>query len=56
MNGLIIAEIDGTINEIEDVFIPGFPHILFYSSSNKKIEYRGERTIQGLKEFLRGNS
>jgi len=50
---IVIAKMDSTTNEIEDVKIQGFPTIkLFKKDDNKVIDYNGERTLDGLVKFL----
>jgi len=50
---IVIAKMDSTTNEVEDVKIQGFPTIkLFKKDDNKVIDYNGERTLDGLVRFL----
>merc|ERR1712189_175369 len=50
---VVIAKMDSTANELEDVKIQGFPTIkLFKKGDNKVIDYNGERTLDGLVRFL----
>jgi len=50
---VVIAKMDSTANEVEDVKIQGFPTIkLFKKGDNKIIDYNGERTLDGLVKFL----
>merc|ERR1712112_614750 len=50
---VVIAKMDSTANEVEDVKIQEFPTIkLFKKGDNKIIDYNGERTLDGLVKFL----
>jgi len=50
---IIIAKMDSTANEIEEVKIQGFPTIkLFKKGDNKIVDYNGERTLEGMAKFL----
>merc|ERR1739838_471993 len=50
---VVIAKMDSTANELEDVKVQGFPTIkLFKKGDNKVIDYNGERTLDGLVRFL----
>merc|ERR1719292_77916 len=50
---VVIAKMDSTANELEDVKIQGFPTIkLFKKGDNKVIDYNGERTLEGFSKFL----
>jgi len=50
---IVVAKMDSTANEIEDVKVQGFPTIkLFQKETNKVIDYNGERTLEGLVKFL----
>jgi len=50
---IVVAKMDSTANEIEDVKVQGFPTIkLFQKETNKVIDYNGERTLDGLVKFL----
>lgn len=49
----IVAKMDSTVNELEDVKVQSFPTIkLFLKDSNEVIDYTGERTLEGLTKFL----
>lgn len=50
---LIIAKMDATANELEDVKITSFPTLTLYKKeTNKAVEYNGERTLEGLSKFI----
>merc|ERR1719341_717929 len=50
---IVIAKMDSTANELEDVKVQGFPTIkLFKKGDNKVIDYNGERTLDGLVKFI----
>jgi len=50
---IIVAKMDSTANELEDVKIQGFPTIkLFQKETNNVVDYNGERTLDGLVKFL----
>lgn len=54
VENLLIAKIDGSANEVEDVQIEGFPILKFYPAGNKKApeDYDGERDIESLTDYL----
>jgi len=50
---IVIAKMDATANELEDIKIQGFPTIkLFRKGDNKVVDYNGERTLEGFAKFL----
>jgi len=50
---IIIAKVDGTANELEDVKVQSFPTIKFFpAGSDKVIDYSGDRTLEGFAKFL----
>lgn len=51
---IIIAKMDGTVNELEDVKIKSFPTLKYFpaGSDNKVIDYAGERTLDAFVKFL----
>lgn len=49
----VVAKMDSTVNELEDIKIQSFPTIkLFVKDSDEVIDYNGERTLDGLTKFL----
>jgi len=50
---IVIAKMDSTANEIEEVKVEGFPTIkLFKKGDNSIIDYNGKRTLEGMAAFL----
>lgn len=50
---IIIAKMDSTANEVEDVKIQSFPTIKFFPAGTHKIvDYSGDRTLEGFTKFL----
>merc|ERR1711992_288225 len=50
---VVIAKMDSTANELEDVKVQGFPTIkLFKKGDNKVIDYNGERALDGFVKFI----
>uniref|UniRef100_A0A914XFW0 Protein disulfide-isomerase n=1 Tax=Plectus sambesii TaxID=2011161 RepID=A0A914XFW0_9BILA len=50
---IVIAKMDSTANEVEDVKILSYPTIKFFpAGSNKVIDYAGERTLESFTKFL----
>jgi protein disulfide-isomerase A1 len=53
---VVIAKMDATVNELEDIKIQSFPTIkLFPKDSDEVIDYQGERTVDGLSKFIDSN-
>jgi len=53
---IVIAKMDATANELEDIKIQSFPTIkLFPKDSDEVIDYQGERTLDGLAKFVDSN-
>ena len=52
VNGLTIAEIDYTENEVENIRIQGFPTLRLFLNNGQVIDYEGERTLEGYQRFL----
>lgn len=49
----VVAKMDSTLNELEDVKVTSFPTIkLFVKDTNEIIDYNGERNLVGLTKFL----
>jgi protein disulfide-isomerase A1 len=54
---IVIAKIDSTANELEDIKVQGFPTIkLIKKGSNEIVDYNGERTLDGFVKFLEGGA
>ncbi|XP_055532941.1 protein disulfide-isomerase [Wyeomyia smithii] len=52
---IVIAKMDATANELEHTKINSFPTIYLYrKGDNKKVEFKGDRTLEGLSDFLDG--
>ncbi|XP_072763644.1 protein disulfide-isomerase [Anoplolepis gracilipes] len=50
---LVIAKMDATANELEDVKITSFPTLTLYKKeTNEAVSYNGERTLEGLSKFI----
>jgi len=50
---IVVAKMDATANELEDIKIHSFPTIKFFpAGSNKVVDYAGERTLEGFTKFL----
>jgi protein disulfide-isomerase A1 len=50
---IVIAKMDATTNELEDIKIHSFPTIKYFpAGSNKVVDYTGERTLEGFSKFL----
>lgn len=49
---VVIAKMDSTANELEDIKIQGFPTIKLFAKGNKVIDYNGERTLEAMAKFL----
>jgi protein disulfide-isomerase A1 len=50
---IVIAKMDSTVNELEDIKIQSFPTIkLFPKGSDEVIDFNGERTLEGLTKFV----
>lgn len=49
----VIAKMDSTVNELEDIKIQSFPTIkLFPKGSDEVIDYNGERTLEAMFKFV----
>merc|ERR1712117_519822 len=50
---IVIAKMDSTANELEEVKVQGFPTIkLFKKGTNEVVDYNGDRTLEGFSKFL----
>jgi protein disulfide-isomerase A1 len=51
---LVIAKVDSTLNEIEQVSVKGFPTIKFFPAGKKSapIDFDGDRTVEGFTSWL----
>merc|ERR1711915_664022 len=50
---VVIAKMDSTANELEEVKVQGFPTIkLFKKGTNEIVDYNGDRTEDGFSKFL----
>jgi protein disulfide-isomerase A1 len=50
---IVIAKMDATANELEDVKVQSFPTIKFFpKGASQVVDYNGERTLEGFKKFL----
>jgi len=50
---IVIAKMDSTVNEVDDVKVQSFPTIKFFpAGSNKVVDYTGDRTLEGFSKFL----
>jgi len=55
-DAIVVAKMDSTANEVEEVKIQSFPTLKYFpSGSDKIIDYNGERTLAGFKKFLDSN-
>ncbi|CAF2578489.1 unnamed protein product [Rotaria sp. Silwood2] len=53
---VVVAKMDSTVNELEDIKIQSFPTIkLFPKDSDEVIDYNGARTVEGLSKFIDSN-
>jgi protein disulfide-isomerase A1 len=55
---VVLADFDGTLNEVEGVEITGYPTILWYSKnkSAEPISFNGERDKQGIIDWIRDHT
>merc|ERR1711890_99168 len=54
---IVIAKIDSTANELEEIKVQGFPTIkLIKKGSNEIVDYNGERTLEGFVKFSEGGA
>ncbi|XP_011268046.1 protein disulfide-isomerase [Camponotus floridanus] len=53
---LVIAKMDITANELEDIKIMNYPTLILYKKeTNQAVEYDGERTLENLSKFIETN-
>ena len=57
ISSVVIAKIDANLNEVDGQEVSGLPTIRFYPGNDKKaIEFGGERTFDGLLNFVKENA
>jgi protein disulfide-isomerase A1 len=49
---IVIAKMDSTANELDDVKVQSFPTIKYFPKDNVVIDYNGERNLDGFVKFL----
>ncbi|CAD6221876.1 GSCOCT00005214001.2-RA-CDS [Cotesia congregata] len=50
---VVIAKLDATANELEDIDIQGYPTlVLFKKGTNEVIYFEGNRTVEGMSKFI----
>lgn len=50
---LVIAKMDSTANEVEQVKVQSFPTLKFFpKGSQQVVDYNGERTLEALTKFV----
>nr|CAX69781.1 ER calcistorin [Schistosoma japonicum] len=50
---VVIAKMDATVNEVEDLRVTSFPTLKFYpKNSDEVIDYTGDRSFEALKKFV----
>lgn len=55
---IVLAEFDGTLNEVEGVEISGYPTILWYPKDKtaEPVKYNGERDTQGIIDWIKDHT
>ena len=58
VEGLVIAKVDATANEIEGISVSGFPAIKFFAKGSKRapVDYDGDREVEAFMTYLKENS
>lgn len=52
-DGVTIAKMDGTANEVDVFEIKGYPTIMYFRAGGAEpITYKGKRNVEALKEFV----
>jgi len=52
----VVAKMDSTVNELEDIKIQSFPTLkLFPKDSDEVVDYNGERTLEAMSSFLKSH-
>lgn len=55
---VVIAELDGTRNEVEGVWVEGYPNLRMYvdepPDGRKELVYTGQRTFEAMKAYVEG--
>jgi len=49
---IVIAKMDSTANEVENVKVQGFPTLKLFKKDNTIVDYNGERTLEALAKFM----
>lgn len=50
---IVVAKMDSTANEVEDIKVQSFPTLKFFpKGSQEVVDYSGERTLEALSKFL----
>jgi len=55
ISNLVIAKMDSTANEVDDLRVQSYPTLKFYPSNKKKkpVEFDGDRTKEGIIKWLK---
>ena len=50
---IVIAKMDATVNQVDSIRVPGYPSLLlFQGTDTSNIPFQGERTLDGIIDFL----